>query len=273
MGVWEWTLPHAHAPVLPNMHRIPTAFAHRPALMPYLTLGYPDAETSLACVQAAAKGGADLIELGVPFSDPLADGPVIQRSTQIALENGLTVAKCLQMTAELRRRGVTVPFMLMGYFNPIFSYDVSRFARDAATAGADGVIVPDLPLEEAAELEAACRESSLSLIHMLAPTSTPERIENVAARASGFLYLVSVAGVTGERLGLPEGLKEFVSRVKQKAATPVAVGFGISTPAQAAEVGHFADGVIVGSAVIRAAGGAQPVEAVRRLVNDLRRAL
>ncbi len=255
------------------MNRIASAFAHRPALMPYLALGYPDAETSLACVQAAAEAGADLIELGVPFSDPLADGPVIQRLTQIALENGITVAKCLQMTAELRRRGVTVPSMLMGYFNPIFSYGVSRFTRDASVAGADGLIVPDLPQEEAAELETACRECDLSLVHMLAPTSTPERIENVAARASGFLYLVSVAGVTGERQGLPEGLKEFVGRVAQKAATPVAVGFGISTPAQAAEVGQLADGVIVGSAVIKAAGDAQPVEAVRRLVSDLRRAL
>ncbi|MBI5292882.1 MAG: tryptophan synthase subunit alpha [Chloroflexi bacterium] len=255
------------------MHRIASAFARRTALMPYLTFGYPDAETSLACVQAAAEAGADLIELGMPFSDPLADGPVIQHSTQIALENGITVAKCLQMTTELRRRGVVLPLLLMGYFNPIFSYGVSRFTRDAATAGADGVIVPDLPMEEAAELETACRECGLSLVYMLAPTSTPERIESVAARASGFLYLVSVAGVTGERQGWPEGLKEFVGRVKQKAATPVAVGFGIGTPAQAAEVGRFADGVIVGSAVIKAAGGAQPVEAVRQLVSDLRRAL
>ncbi len=255
------------------MERIEKAFDNRSALMPYLTLGYPDPETSLACVQAAAEAGADLIELGVPFSDPLADGPTIQRSTQIALDNGMTAARCLEMTAELRRRGVSLPFMLMGYFNPILAYGIERYARDAADAGADGFIVPDLPMEEAGELESACEANGLAFIYMLAPTSTPERIEKVAARARGFIYLVSVAGITGERASLPEGLGEFVARVRQHAKAPVAVGFGISTPAQAAEVGKIADGVIIGSAVIKAAGGEAPVEGVREFVRGMKSAL
>ncbi len=257
------------------MTRLSSAFSRRPALMPYLTLGYPNLETSLACAQAAAEAGADLIELGVPFSDPLADGPVIQRSTQIALENGVTVKKCLELTAELRRRGVKIPFMLMGYYNPIFSYGVAAFVRDAAVAGADGFIVPDLPLEEAGEMENACQEYNVCLAPMLAPTSTPARVANVAARTSAdsFIYLVSVAGVTGERAALPAGLKEFVDRVKAAARAPVAVGFGISSPAQAAEVGQIADGVIIGSAVIKAASGERPVEGVREFVSSIRAAI
>jgi tryptophan synthase alpha chain len=255
------------------MSRIQTAFTRRPALMPYLTLGYPDFETSLACVQAATEAGADLIELGVPFSDPLADGPVIQHSTQVALENGITVKKCLAMTEELRRRGLTIPLILMGYYNPIFSYGLSRFVGDAATAGADGFIVPDLPLEEAGELEGECQARGLSLIPMLAPTSARERIAQATQRATGFIYLVSLTGVTGERQALPEGLKELVSRVKESAKVPVAVGFGISTPAQAAEVGAFADGVIVGSAVIRAAGSEEPIRNVKNFIKKIHEAL
>jgi tryptophan synthase alpha chain len=255
------------------MNRLQTAFEQRPALMPYLTLGHPGLDTSLDCVQAAVEAGADIVELGVPFSDPLADGPVIQRSTQIALENGMTVKKCLEMTEQLRQRGLRVPFMLMGYYNPIHAYGVDRFARDAASAGADGFIVPDLPVEESRELEAACQAHGLALAPMLAPTSTPGRIENAASRGAGFIYLVSVTGVTGEREGLPEGLREFVDRVKQKTRTPVAVGFGISTPAQAAAVGAIADGIIVGSAIVRAAGEARPTERVQAVVKAMKEAL
>lgn len=255
------------------MSRISSAFSRPPALMPYFTLGYPDPDTSLACVQACVEAGADLIELGLPFSDPLADGPTIQRSTQIALNHGITAARCLAMTAELRRRGVTIPLVLMGYFNPIMTYGVAQFVRDACDAGADGFIVPDLPLEEADEMERECEARDLALIYLLAPTSTPERIRKVAARSRGFVYLVSVTGVTGARAGLPPGLSEFVARVKTAARLPVAVGFGISTPAQAAEVGRLADGVIIGSAVINAASGERPVEAVRQFVRGLREML
>jgi len=255
------------------MNRIKNAFNKHPALMPYLTLGYPDPETSLDCVVASVEAGADIIELGVPFSDPLADGPAIQRSTQIALENGMTLKKCLGMTAELRRRGVAVPLLLMGYYNPIFAYGVAAYARDAATAGADGFIVPDLPLDEASELDSACNENGLTLIPMLAPTSTAKRIAKATSRKSGFIYLVSVAGVTGERSGVATGLREFVGRVKESASIPVAVGFGISTPAQAAEVGKIADGVIIGSAVIKAASGENPVEGVRSFIKSVKGAL
>lgn len=221
------------------------------ALMPYYTLGYPDRETSLAVVEAIAPY-SDLLELGVPFSDPLADGPTIQRSTQIALENGTTTAGCLEMVAELRRRGVETPVMLMGYYNPILAYGVAAYVRDAAKAGADGFIVPDLPPEEAAELEQAAAEAGMALIHFLAPTSSPARIANVAARAQGFIYLVSLTGVTGARTAVQSDLAAFVARVREQAGVPLAVGFGISTPQQAGQIGAMADGVIVGSALINA---------------------
>jgi tryptophan synthase alpha chain len=245
------------------MTRISNAFSQsHPALMPYITLGYPTPEASLACVYAAVAAGADLIELGVPFSDPLADGPAVQHSTQVALENGITPKRCLEMVAELRRRGVTIPLLLMGYYNPIYAYGLNAYAQDAANAGVDGLIVPDLPMEEAAELQAACLENLLDLIPMIAPTSTPARIAKATASATGFIYLVSVTGITGERTSLAEGLKALVDRVKESAQVPVAVGFGISTPAQAAEVGRIADGVIIGSAVIKAMGGTDPAKGV-----------
>jgi tryptophan synthase alpha chain len=224
---------------------------NRAALMPYFSLGYPNPEASLDIVQAMADSGADLIELGVPFSDPLADGPTIQRSTQIALEQGMTVKRCLEMVGKLRERGVNVPLILMGYYNPIFAFGVERFASEASKAGADGFIIPDLPLDEAAEVEAACQAQDLALIAMLAPTSTEARIKAACDHARGFLYLVSLTGVTGVRDSLPPDLTAFVERVRKYAHTPLAVGFGISTPEQAAAVGQIADGVIVGSAVIR----------------------
>ena len=189
--------------------RIADAFAAaraegRAALMPYFTLGYPDADTSEAVIRAIAAAGADLIELGVPFSDPLADGPTIQRSTQVALEGGMTVARCLALTSRLREAGVSQALLLMGYVNPILAYGAARFVADAAAAGADGLIIPDLPPEEAAaggagEIEAACAAHGLALVYLAAPTSTDERVATLAARTTGFLYLVSVAGVTGAR--------------------------------------------------------------------------
>ncbi len=236
---------------------IAAAFAHAQetqtaALMPYFTLGFPTRATSLDVVEAIAPF-CDLIELGVPFSDPLADGPTIQRSTQIALENGTTTADCLAMVRELRQRGVENPFMLMGYYNPILAYGIKAYVQDAAAAGADGFIVPDLPPEEADEFEQAAQEAGLVLIHFLAPTSNPGRITNVAKRAQGFIYLVSLTGVTGARSQVQADLGEFVARVRQEAQVPLAVGFGIGNPEQAAKVGSLADGVIVGSALVNAA--------------------
>ncbi|HLF25100.1 MAG TPA: tryptophan synthase subunit alpha [Anaerolineae bacterium] len=249
---------------------IERAFAHRPALMPYFPLGYPDPDTSLAVVESIARAGADLIELGLSFSDPLADGPVIQRATQIALQNGMTSARSLQMTAALRRCGVSTPFLLMGYLNPLLAYGLPRFVADAAQAGADGLIVPDLPIEEADELDALCAEHDLALIYMLAPTSTPERIERVARRARGFIYLVSLTGITGARGNLPDGLADFVERVRRMTDCPLAVGFGISTPEQAAAVGRIAEGVIVGSALVATARNGNAPEAAGAFVGSLR---
>lgn len=240
-----------------GIERIEQAFAKargagRAALMPYFTLGYPTPDASLEVVAAIARAGADLIELGVPFSDPLADGPTIQRSTQVALAQGMTAAGCLALAARLRQRGVNQPLLFMGYYNPLLAYGIASFARAAAEVGVDGVIIPDLPPEESGELDEACLQHGLALIYLLAPTSTPERIAAVAARARGFIYLVSLAGVTGARAELPADLRAFITRVRAATDLPLAVGFGISTPEQAAAVGQLADGVIVGSALIQA---------------------
>lgn len=246
----------------------------RAALMPYFTLGYPTPEQSLAVIKALAQSGADLVELGVPFSDPLADGPTIQHSTQVALQQGMTVRRCLDLVAQARAAGVTTPFLLMGYINPILSYGVERYAADACAAGADGLIVPDLPMEEAAALEAACRAHGLAFIYLVSPESTPERIAALCERASGFLYLVSLSGVTGVRDTLPEHLAAFVARVRGAARTPLAIGFGISTPAQAQQIADLADGVIIGSALIRAVSQSQdPAAAAAQFLTPVHTAL
>jgi tryptophan synthase alpha chain len=243
------------------------------ALMPYFTLGYPNAATSLEIIEAIAPY-SDLLELGVPFSDPLADGPTIQRSTQVSLENGTTTAGCLAMVSELRQRGVNTPIMLMGYVNPILAYGEANYVQDATAAGVNGFIVPDLPPEEAEELDAMTAKAGLSLIQFLAPTSNQQRINKVTAKARGFIYLVSVAGVTGARSQVQTDLAGFVNRVRAQTAVPLAVGFGISTPEQAAKVGQIANGVIVGSALINATDAAEDkVEAAVQFVKSLRDAL
>ncbi len=221
------------------------------ALMPYFPLGYPNREASLDIVEAIAPY-SDLIELGIPFSDPLADGPTVQRSTQISLENGTTTAGCLEMVKELRQRGVNTPFIMMGYYNPILAYGQEKFVADAQAAGVDGFIVPDLPPDEADEFEQIVNNAEMNLVHFLAPTSNESRIDLVTNRAQGFIYLVSLTGVTGARKTVKSNLEEFVGNVRAKADIPLAVGFGISTPEQAGKVGSVADGVIVGSALIDA---------------------
>jgi tryptophan synthase alpha chain len=258
--------------VIMSIEDIERAFLHRPALMPYFPLGYPDCETSLDIIEAIARAGADLIELGLPFSDPLADGPTIQRAAQIALRNGMTVARGLEMAATLRRRGVRTPFMLMSYYNPLLAYGLDRVVTDAAKAGIDGLIVPDLPPEEAGEADELCTNHDLALIYFLAPTSTEERMAWVTARARGFIYIVSLTGVTGAREHLPHGLSGFVQRVRSLARCPLAVGFGISTPRQVEMVGRVADGVIVGSALVEAAGGEDAVRAASAFVEAMRSA-
>lgn len=255
-------------------HAFQTALQNRTAaLMPYFTLGYPDRATSLDVIEAIAPF-SDLLELGLPFSDPLADGPTIQHSTQVALENGTTVAGCLDMVRELRARGVSVPILMFGYYNPMLAYGLERFVADAQTAGAQGFIVPDLPPEEAGDLERLVRAAGMVYVYFLAPTSSPARIATVTGRGQGFIYLVSVTGVTGARSRLQSDLAGFVARVRAGTTTPLAIGFGISTPAQAAEVGAMADGVIVGSALINAVRDADDAPtAARRFVRALRDAL
>ena len=246
----------------------------RAALMPYFTVGYPDYETSLNVIEACVEAGADLMELGMPFSDPLADGPTIQHSTQVALENGITVKQCLDAVADLRSRGIEIPLLLMGYINPILAYGLEKFVRDAARAGASGFIVPDLPPDEAGEMRSLCKHYDLDMVFLLAPNSSDERIQFVTELSSGFVYLVSVLGITGERDALPVELAEFLSRVRSQTEKPLAVGFGISTPDQAAVVGEIAGGVIVGSALIKAVGQAdQPVDVARKFVAELKSAL
>lgn len=254
------------------MSRITDTFKNKPIFMPYFPLGYPNLETSIDVIEALAKNGADLIEVGLSFSDPLADGPVIQKATQVALEQGITVKKSLQAVAELRKRGVDIPLVLMGYYNPMLAYGLERFVHDVVDAGADGFIVPDLPMEESEEFENVAGD--LPLIRMLAPTSPPERMEMIARNARGFIYLVSVTGVTGERKSISEGLGELITRVREHTSAPVCVGFGISTPEQAAQVGALADGVIVGSACVKTIGGSKsPVEAAREFAKSFREAL
>ncbi len=247
------------------MNRLQTAFQTTPIFMPYYPVGYPNLATSVDVLEALAKNGADLIEVGLSFSDPLADGPVIQKATQTALEQGVTTRDVLAAITELRRRRVEIPLILMGYYNPIFAYGLERFVHDAATAGADGFIIPDLPPEESEEFIEAIGKTPLPtplpLITMLAPTTSGERMEQIARHAQGFIYLVSVTGITGERKEMTTGLPELIQRVRQYTNLPVCVGFGISTPSQAAAVGQLADGVIVGSACVREIGESKnPVE-------------
>lgn len=246
----------------------------RAALMPYFTLGFPSLDESLAVIESLSHCGADLIELGVPFSDPLADGPMIQHSTQVALEHGMTVNRCLEAAAWLRARHVEQPLLLMGYINPILAFGIERYAAAASEAGVDGLIVPDLPLEEANALDAACRANGLALVYLVSPASPPERVAALASQTTGFLYLVSLTGVTGARSRLTSGLDEFVGRVRAVARTPLAVGFGISTPDQARSVADLADGVIIGSALISAvANSAEPARAAAEFLHGIRAAL
>ncbi|MBK7448523.1 MAG: tryptophan synthase subunit alpha [Anaerolineales bacterium] len=254
------------------MNRLESAFQNKPIFMPYFPLGYPDLHTSIDIIEALAKNGADLIEVGLSFSDPLADGPVIQQATQVALEKGITVKKSLEAVKELRNRGVTIPLILMGYFNPMLAYGLEKFIHDAREAGADGFIIPDLPLEEAEEFQSI--NGDMPLIQMLAPTSPDARMESIARTAKGFIYLVSVTGVTGERREISNDLGDLIKRVRAHTSAPVCVGFGIGTPEQAVQVGQLADGVIVGSACVKTIGGSKtPVETAKQFAVEFRGAL
>ena len=252
--------------------RIAAAFSShgkRAALMPYLMGGHPDPDTSLAAVEAAVDAGADLIELGIPFSDPLADGPVIHAAGIEALAAGVTPEHVLDITERLSSR---VPVVLMVYANVVLVDGAEEFVRRAARAGAAGLIVPDLPHDEAASLRAVTDAAGIALVPLVAPTTTPERLAEIGRDARGFVYAVSLTGTTGERDELSPDLSALLERVRASTELPVAVGFGISTAEQARAVGDLADGVIVGSRVVRAAGEGGP-EAVGEVVGDLARAL
>jgi len=242
------------------------------ALITYLTVGYPNVETTLEIVPLMASSGCDLVELGIPFSDPLADGTTIQRASYHALRQGVTPELCLGVAQKLRAQ-VDIPLVFMTYFNPVHRYGLDAFCRDCSQAGISGLIVPDLPPEEGAELEDISQRHGLDLIYLLAPTSTDERINVVAARSRGFIYLVSLTGVTGARDRLPQELESFVSKVRQRARQPLCVGFGISTPDEARRVAKVADGVIVGSRLIQLIEGENPAPRVRSFVQGLRDAL
>lgn len=259
-----------------GIEAISAAFAQaraqgRAALITYLTLGYPTPDDSSELVRALQAGGADLIELGVPFSDPLADGPIIQRASHTALQAGMTPRGCLELVSRLRRAGVEVPLLLMGYYNPIHAYGPEAYARDAALVGVDGLIVPDLPLEEADPLRAACEREGLALVFLVAPTSGEERIARIAVATRGFLYLVSRLGTTGTGRGPDEELVKQLALVRLYARTPVAVGFGLSRPEQVRRLASQVDGLIVGSAVVERA--VEGPEALREYVRSLRAAL
>ena len=262
-----------------GIERIQNIFAEthrqgRAALMPYITLGFPRRDLSLEVARQICRSGADLIELGIPFSDPLADGPTIQHSTQVALQQGMHMADCLEQVNDLRRDGVEQALLMMGYYNPMLAYGLERLVADTAQAGADGFIVPDLPFEETGELAARCRAHGLALVEFVAPTTPDSRLVEIVKAASGFLYLVTLTGVTGERSSLPADLSTFIQRVRAQTDLPLAVGFGISTPAQARVVGAMADGVIVGSALVRAiAESRQPAQAAAAFVAGLRQGL
>lgn len=256
------------------MSRIREAFAHGKAFIPFVTCGDPDLETTEALVKAMAESGADLIELGIPFSDPTAEGPVIQAANVRALRGGVTTDAIFHMVARLRQE-VRVPLVFMTYANVVFSYGVDRFLARAAEVGMDGLILPDVPFEEKEEFAAPCRAHGLELISLIAPTSEG-RITRIAAQAEGFVYCVSSLGVTGVRSRITTDIGAMVALVrKANPHIPCAVGFGISTPAQAAEMAARSDGAIVGSAIVKMVEqyGREAVPHVRRYVAQMKSAI
>lgn len=220
------------------------------AFIAYIMAGDPDLHATEELVFELERQGVSLIELGVPFSDPLADGPTIQAAGQRALSSGTTLSKILELISKIRSR-VEIPIVLMSYFNPIYHYGVSAFLRDAKLKGVDGLIIPDLPLEESEEITALARTAEIDLIFLVAPTSSLERIKRISSASEGFIYYVSLTGVTGARESLEGEVGQFVSKIKKLTTKPVCVGFGVSTAEQVKDILKFGDGVIVGSAIVR----------------------
>jgi tryptophan synthase alpha chain len=267
--------------------KISQAFAQakregRGALMPYFMCGFPSAAQSVELALAAIEGGADIIELGMPFSDPLADGATVQHAGHVALERGMTITGCMKVAQRVSAHS-DVPLILMGYYNPVLAFGIERFCQIAAASGVCGLIIPDLPLEEAAPLQQAAQDNGLSLIYLVPPTTPGERIASIvkmtASQQGSFIYCVSLSGVTGERAQLPLHLRDFIQRVygyTKEHQLPLAVGFGLSTPAHIAEVTSYADGAVVGSALVRLIEQSSPekqVEAIKDYVRSLRQSM
>jgi tryptophan synthase alpha chain len=240
------------------------------AFIPYIMAGDPGLQRTKELIRILEDCGADIIELGVPFSDPLADGPTIQKAAQRALDEGVTLKKVIEFVAELRLIS-QIPIILMTYYNPVFKYGEERFARDAAAAGVDGMIVPDLPPDEADNLIKHSRKSGLDTIFLLAPTSTDSRIQKVSRASTGFIYYVPITGITGAKLSLDASLESHIARIREVTGKPIAVGFGISTPEEASSISRYADGVIVGSAIVKRV--ADPDEELRKYLLSLRDAI
>lgn len=246
------------------------------ALIAYIMAGDPSLQETERLVLALERAGADVIELGVPFSDPVADGPVIQQAAERALRSGTSLRKILPLVASLRTK-TQIPIVLMAYYNTIYAMGEAEFCREAAAAGVDGVIVPDMPVEEADILETHASAAGLDVIHLLAPTSTGDRRTKAARRSRGFVYYVSLTGITGAKLTDLGGVRRSVERIRKISSLPIAVGFGVATPEEAAKIAEVADGVIVGSAIVRRIGeyqhDARMVECVSEFVRSLKAAL
>ncbi len=236
----------------------------RAALAPFVTVGFPDIETSEKLIVNISNSGGDIIELGIPFSDPLADGITIQKTNFRALQNGINLSKCLEMVTKLRKNCFNTPLIFMGYFNPFLNYGIEKFIEDGSIAGIDGIIIPDLPLEESGYLKAKLEKKDIYLINLLSPTSSETRIQNVCKDAKGFIYCVSIAGVTGARSQLSENLPKLIKKIRKYTKLPILVGFGISTKEDVDEIYKFADGVIVGSALLNAIGDSESEEAISK---------
>ena len=249
------------------MNRISTVLQRRSAdqpirIIPYVTPEFPVPGTTVPLVLALGKIGAAMVEIGIPFSDPLADGPTIQHASDIALRNGATIPKVFEM-----------PVILMGYINPILQYGIVRFFSDGKKAGIDGVIIPDLPPEESDEVQSACRQHGIGITYLIAPTSTEERIRFIDSQSTDFSYCVSVTGVTGARSGFPDGLNEFLTNVRSNTTKPFVVGFGIKSKDHVKQIAQYADGVVIGSALIDAIGKGTDVDSAVRMGEEFFRSL
>ncbi|OGO19519.1 MAG: tryptophan synthase subunit alpha, partial [Chloroflexi bacterium RBG_16_50_11] len=242
------------------------------ALIAYVTAGYPDRKATVKIARTLAECGCDIIELGIPFSDPLADGATIQKASYQALKQGITPEACLKIAADIRGK-IATPLIFMTYYNPVLNYGLKAFSKDCKKAGINGLIVPDLPPEEGLELETITRKDNIDLIYLLAPTSTESRIDIVVSSSRGFIYLVSLAGVTGARSTLSPELGSFVERVREKASLPLCVGFGISKVEHAVQAAAIADGVIIGSRLIELIEEDKTLNSLKSFIVGLRQAL